>query len=128
VKDGTAFFLDTRHFSVRDFIGSRSKSERAFVITLSVATPDATADGATIGLGQIDMGTVERGADLVPVGTSPDKFPRYRSNLIPWSQISSASKAVYDADVAAGQAKGRHYMPVTFNLRCRRPPTATLSC
>jgi hypothetical protein len=114
--DQTAFFLDTRHFSVRDFIGDSGKGERAFVVTLSVAMPGATADGETIALGNIDMGRVKRGADLVPMGREADAYPRYRSNLMPWKQISPTSKAAYDADVAAGNAKGKRYMPVTFNL------------
>lgn len=114
--DQTAFFLDTRHFSVRDFIGDSGKSERAFVVTLSVTVPGATADGDTIALGNIDLGRLKRGADLVPGGRPLEAYPRFRSNLMPWKQISQASKSAYDADVAAGKAAGRSYMPVAFHL------------
>lgn len=115
-SDATAFFLDTRHFSVRDFIGDRRKDERAYIVTLSVSVPDATADGSTFALGTIDLGRRKKGESLVPPGHPLDAFPRYRSNLMPWSRISPASKAAYDRDVAAGQAAGRRYMPVAFSL------------
>lgn len=114
--DGTAFFLDTRHFSVREFIGDRRKEDRAYVVTFSVAAPDATADGSTFALGTIDLGKRRKGDSLVPPGHPRDGFPRYRSNLMPWSKISQASKAAYDRDVAAGQAAGRRYMPVSFSM------------
>ena len=115
-SDETAFYLDTRHFSVRDFIGGRNKSDRAFLVTLGVTAPGATADGDTIAVGNVDMGKLKRGADLIPRQRPADGYPRFRSNLMPWNQISQASKSVYDADVAAGNAIGRRYMPVTFNL------------
>jgi len=115
-RDRTAFCLDTRHFSVREFIGRRNRGERAFVVTLGVTVPGATSDGETIALGTIDMGTLERGADVVPPGRPADAYPRRRSNLMPWGQIAKPSKAAYDADVAAGTAAGRTYMPVTFAL------------
>jgi len=35
---------------------------------------------------------------------------------MPWSQISTASKAAYDADVAGGAAAGKRYMPSTFGV------------
>jgi hypothetical protein len=114
--DATAFFLDTRHFSVRDFIGDRRKEDRAYVVTLSVGTPDATAEGSTFALGTINLGKRKKGESLVPPGHPLDAFPRYRSNLMPWSRISQTSKAAYDRDVAAGQAAGRRYMPVSFSL------------
>ncbi|HEY7449981.1 MAG TPA: hypothetical protein VH702_17625 [Vicinamibacterales bacterium] len=114
--DGTAFFLDTRHFSVRKFIGDRRKDNRAYVMTLSLTTPDATAEGSTFAVGQINLGTRVRGESVVPAGHPTDGFPRYRSNLMPWSKISAASKAAYERDVAAARAKGRRYMPVTFSL------------
>ncbi len=115
-SDETAFFLDTRHMSVRNFIGDRGRSERAFVITLGVTAPGATADGETIAIGTIDMGRLRRDASLVPDGAPAGARPRYRSNLMPWGQISKASQEVYDAEVAAGAAAGRSYMPVTFEL------------
>jgi hypothetical protein len=114
--DQTAFFLDTRHLSVREFIGESGKSERALVVTLSVSTPGNTADGETIALGNIDFGRVKRGDNLVPSDRAEDGYPAFRSNLMPWKQITAASKSAYDADVAAGRAKGKQYMPVTFNL------------
>lgn len=114
--DGTAFFLDTRHFSARDFVGDRRKDERAYVVTVGLSTPDATADGSTFALGTINLGKRRKGERLVPPGHPRDAFPRYRSNLMPWSKISQASKAAYDRDVAAGQAAGRRYMPVSFSL------------
>ena len=86
-RDQTAFFLDTRHFSVRDFIGERGKSERAFVMTLSVTAPGATADGDAIAIGTIDLGRLKRNADLVLPGAAPGAYPRFRSNLMPWGQI-----------------------------------------
>jgi hypothetical protein len=49
-SDETAFYLETRHFSVRDFIGDRHKSDRVYVATISVTTPSSTADGSTIAL------------------------------------------------------------------------------
>jgi hypothetical protein len=115
-RDQTAFFLDTRHFSVRDFIGERGKSERAFVMTLSVTAPGATADGDAIAIGTIDLGRLKRNADLVLPGAAPGAYPRFRSNLMPWGQISKASRTAYDADVTAGTAAGKSYMPVTFEL------------
>ena len=115
-RDRTAFFLDTRHFSVRDFIGDGHRSERGFVVTLGVTSAGATAEGNTIAIGNVDFGTLERHADVIPQGRPPDGYPQYRSNLMPWGQISSYSKAAYDADVAAGQAADKLYMPVTFGL------------
>ena len=114
--DGTAFFLDTRHFSARDFIGDRRKDDRAYVVTVSLATPGVTAEGSTFALGKINLGKRTRGESVVPPGQPMDAFPRYRSTLMPWSKISEASKAAYERDVAAGQAAGRRYMPVTFSL------------
>jgi hypothetical protein len=115
--DRSAFFLETRHFSVRDFLGQRSKDERAFVVTLGIATADATGDGATFALGTIDFGTRTRdAAGVVPPGQPLGTYPRFRSNLMPWSPISAASKAAYERDVAADRAAGHRYMPVTFSL------------
>jgi len=107
--DRTACFLDMRHFSVREPLGKRKRKERAYVVTVSVVTPGATADGDTIAIGAIDVGGVDRGGVVTP-------GPRLRSNLMPWGQISRASKAAYDADAAAGSAAGRRYMPVTFDV------------
>jgi hypothetical protein len=114
--DGTAFFLDTRHFSVRDFFGRRNKDERDYLVTLSVSTPGATAEGNTFALGKIELGRRREGDSIVPADHPEDALPRYRSNLMPWSKISESSKAAYDRDVSAGHAAGRRYMPVTFSL------------
>jgi hypothetical protein len=73
--DQTAFFLDTRHLSVKEFIGESRKSGRALVLTLSVSTPGNTADGETIALGNIDFGTVKRGDDLAPSDRAEDGYP-----------------------------------------------------
>ena len=115
-QDGTAFFLDARHFSVRSFIGDRRGDERDFVVTLSLSTPAATTEGDTFALGTIDLGALSRGDSVIPAGQALDAFPRYRSNLMPFSTISKASKAAYDRDVGAGRAQERRYMPVTFSL------------
>ena len=114
VPDTTAFYLETRYFCAREFIGDRGKKERDYVVTLALSSPDASIEGKTFALGQIDLGTVKRNGVITP----PDdpENPRLRSNLMPWSQISQASKVVYDRDVAAGRAAGRLYMPVTFTL------------
>lgn len=114
--DSTAFFLDTRHFHLRDFVADSGKSERGLVATLSVSTPGASAVGDTIAIGNIDFGKLKKGANLVPMGHPQDAYPRYRSNLMPWKQITQAAKAAYDADVTAKQAAGRFYMPVTFSV------------
>lgn len=113
--DETAFFVDTRHFSVREFL-DEGRGERAFVATVALPTPNATAEGDAIAIGNIDLGRRKRGADLIPQGHPKDAYPRFWSTVMPWRQISEVSKAVYDADVAAQQAAGRHYMPVTFTL------------
>lgn len=115
-RDGTAFFLDTRHFSVASFIGDHRRDARAYVATLTLTTPNATAEGSTFAFGSIDLGKRSRGDSAVPPAHPLDAFPRYRSNLMPWSKISDTARAVYDADVAAKQAAGRRYMPVTVSL------------
>jgi hypothetical protein len=114
--DASAFHLDTRHFSVRSLIGDRDKGDRRFVLTFTMSTASATVAGDTIALGNIDFGTLQRGADLVPWDRSADGYPQYRSNLMPWGQISGASKAAYDADFAGGRARSKRYMPVTFGV------------
>lgn len=114
--DGTAFFLDTRYFCAWEFVGSRRRDERAYVATLSLATPSASDQGSVFAVGTIDLGKRTRGEEVVKLGHPLDAFPRVRSNLMPWSKISEASKAAYDRDVAAGQAAGRRYMPVAFSL------------
>jgi hypothetical protein len=114
-EDETAFYLETRHFSVRDFVGDRGKKDRSYVATLSVTAPSATADGETIALGTISLGRLSKRETVVP-GAPPARGPQYLSNLMPWKQITERSKAAYDADVAAGQAAGKRYMPVAFNL------------
>lgn len=113
--DDTAFYLETRHFSVRDFIGDRGKSDRTYVATLTVATPDATDDGATIALGQLSLGRMAKETLPVPAGAPLGTYPRYRTNLMPW-KMTADSKAAYDSDVKRGTAAGRTYMPVTFTL------------
>jgi len=115
-EDGTAFFLATRHFHLREFVADSGKSERGLVATLSVLTPGASAVGDTIAVGNIDFGKLKKGANLVPMGHPQDAFPRYRSNIMPWKQITQAAKDAHAADVTAKQAAGRFYMPVTVSL------------
>lgn len=112
-EDFTAMYLDTRHFSVRDFIGKRKTSDRAYVATLAITAPTATAEGETIALGNIDLGRVQR--ETLAIG-GPNGFPRFYSNLMPWKQISEASLEAYTSDVKRDAAKKRAYMPVTFTL------------
>jgi hypothetical protein len=114
--DDTAFFLDTRHFSVRHFVGDRNKDERDYVVTLAITGPDSSSDGSTFALGTIDLGTMTKGKNLVPPGQPFDKFPRFWSNLMPWPTMSAASAAAWGRDVASGTAKDRTYMPVTFSV------------
>jgi hypothetical protein len=114
--DGSAFHLDTRYFGVRGMIGDSDKGERDFAVTLTVTTASATLAGDTIAIGTIDFGTRERGADLIPRDRPVDEYPQFRSNLMPWGQITAASKAAYDADVAANQAAEKQYMPATFTV------------
>lgn len=114
--DGTAWFLEARHFSVREFVGDRHKDRRSFVVSVAVSAPSPDPEGHTVALGHLEFGTVERGAHLIPDGHPEGSFPRYRSNLMPWAPISAASKAAYDRDVAAGRAANRPYMPVTFSV------------
>jgi hypothetical protein len=114
--DDSAFYLETRHFSVRDFIGARRKDERDFVATLTLSTPSATADGSTIAIGNITLGRVGRETLPIVAGQPLGAHPRYRSNLMPWNQIDGAAKAAYDSDVTRNVAAGKRYMPVTFTL------------
>ena len=116
VSDATSFYLETRYFCAREFIGERGKKERDYVITLNLSTPDATIEGQTFALGKIDLGTIKRNGVIAPQAGVGAGSARLRSNLMPWSQISQASKAAYDVDVAAGRAAKRRYMPVTFTL------------
>lgn len=111
--DGTACFLDTRHFSIRGFVGDRHRDRRNVVVTVAMSTPSADPEGRTLALGHVDFGTVDKGRSVIPEGQAPGAFPRYRSNLMPWASISAPSKAAYDRDVAAGRAAGRAYMPIT---------------
>lgn len=114
--DDSAFHVETRHFSVRDFIGDRKKSERAYVATVSVTAPDATADGATLALGHVALGRVSKGETLsIPGGAALGAFPRYRSNLMPLA-MSADAKAAYDSDVKRDAARNKAYMPVTVGL------------
>jgi hypothetical protein len=115
-SDGTAWFLDTRHFSVGSFMGDRHKDRRSFVVSVAVTTPSAEPEGHTVALGLVDFGALERRASLVADRQPEDAFPRYRSNLMPWPGISAASKVAYDRDVSAGRAAGRAYMPVSFTV------------
>jgi hypothetical protein len=112
--DETAFYLDTRYFSVREFIGDRNKRDRAFVATLTVIKPNETADGDAIAVGNIDLGRLQR-KETLTIG-EPGKFPRYLSNLMPWKQIDEDSKGIYQSDLTRGLAKKRSYMPVTFSF------------
>ena len=114
--DRTAFYLDTRHFSVRRFFGGRSDESRAYVVTVGMSTPDDTVGGATFALGNISFGTRAVGDSVVSPGRPAEEHPHYRSNLMPWSVISPPSKAAYDADVATGNAANRSYMPVTVSV------------
>jgi hypothetical protein len=116
VPDRTAFHLQTRYFCARQFIGDRGKKDRDYVVSLSLTAPDATPEGKTFALGTIDLGTVKRAGEVKPVDSGGAETPRLGSNLMPWSQISAASKTAYERDVAARQAAGRLYMPVTFRL------------
>ena len=113
--DRSAFYLEMRHFSVRDFMGDRHKSDRAYVATLSVTMPDATADGAAVAVGNIPLGRLGKEELPIPRGMPPGRFPRYRSNLMPW-RISKDAKDAYAADVNRNDAKLKSYMPVTFGL------------
>jgi hypothetical protein len=114
--DETAFYLEARHFSVRDFIGGRNKPERSYIATLALTAPNATADGATIALGHVALGRMERKEFLAIPSAPLGSFPRYRSNLMPWNQISDEAKEAYDSDVKRGEAAGKSYMPVTLSL------------
>jgi hypothetical protein len=115
-SDGTAFFLEVRHFSVRDFIGDRRKPDRAYVATLSVTTPTSTADGSAIALGNVVLGRLKEEALPIPVKAPLGTYPRYRSNLMPWQRITAEAKDAYESDVKRDAAKNKAYMPVTFNL------------
>ena len=114
-SDRSAFYLETRHFSVREFVG-RKGSDHSYVATLTVTTPSATADGTTIAIGNIALGQVDREELPIPRDSQLGAFPRYRSNLMPWNHISQDAQNVYDSDVKRNAAAGRTYMPVTFNL------------
>ena len=105
VSDSTAFFLTTRYFSVRDSIGDRrrSKTDRDYLVTLSLATPGPTAEGITFALGKINLGQRKGSASVIPSGQPLDASSQYKSNLMPWSQISVLSKEAYDRDVSAGR-------------------------
>lgn len=112
--DRTAFYLELRHFSVREFLAGR-RGERTYIATLAVTTPNATADGATIALGNIALGRMEREALPIPEGGPFGVYPRYRSNLMPWNRITGDAKDAYEADARAGKVKPA-YMPVTLTL------------
>jgi len=114
--DNSAFYVETRHFSVREFAGDRGGNERSFVATVAVTVPSATAEGDTIALGNIDFGRLKRRDSLISDAHPLGAFPRFRSNLMPWKQMSQAAKAAYDADVAAKTAAGKPYMPVSIRL------------
>jgi hypothetical protein len=115
-SDETAFHVETRHFSVRDFIGDRHKPDRVYVATFSITTPSSTADGSTIAVGNVALGRV--GKETLPIspGSPLGSFPRYRSNLMPWKRITEEAKEAYDSDAKRNEAKNKAYMPVTFNL------------
>ena len=115
-SDETAFYLETRHFSVRNFIGERHKPDRVYVATLSVTTPGSTPDGSTIALGNIALGRLGREALPIAPGQRIDAYPRYRSNLMPWNRISADANGVFESDVKRDAAGNKSYMPVTFNL------------
>jgi hypothetical protein len=114
-SDQTAFYVEARHFSVRDFIGSRNKSDRTYVATVSLAVPDASADGSTIALGHVALGRMSKETLSIAAGALGG-HPRYRSNLMPWNQISGDAKKVYESDVKRNVAAGKGYMPVTLGV------------
>lgn len=109
MEDGTAIQLDTTHLSVAEFLNGRG-GERDFVVSLAVATPNATADGETIALGNIHMGKVKRGEPWSPKDREP-----LRSNLLPWAKISDMSLEVWKRDAEAGIGE-RKYMPATVSV------------
>lgn len=114
--DRTAFFLDTRHFSLRHLIEDDDGDERDFAVTIALTTPLASVSGETVAIGTIDFGTLAPPSDVVPQGRPADGYPQFRSNLMPWAQLSTVAKDAYDADVSGGSAAGRRYMPVTFTV------------
>jgi hypothetical protein len=114
--DETAFYLEARHFSVRDFIGDRNKPERSYIATVTVTAPNATADGATIAFGHIPLGKVSKETLDIPSNAALGSYPRYRSNLMPWNQVSGDVKNTYESDVKRDGAKGKAYMPVLFSV------------
>lgn len=109
-QDRTACFLRTTHCSLNGFFG-KDKGERGLSVTVSMATPSAKAEGDVFAIGAIDLGSVPLPSNLV---LPDDAAARdvYRSNWLPFAQISEASKTMYDADVAANRASGHRYMPV----------------
>jgi hypothetical protein len=113
-SDLTAFHLEVRHFSVRSFIDG-TRGERAYVATLAVTTPSASADGRAIAIGNISLGRLGRAALPIPAGRPLGTYPRYRSNLMPWNRITGDANAAYESDVKAGTVKAG-YMPVTVTL------------
>ena len=114
--DRTAFFLDTRHFSVRNLIEDDDDDERDFAVTVALTTPLTGVSGETVAIGTIDFGTLAPPSDVVPQGRPADGHPQFRSNLMPWAQLSPVAKHAYDTDVSNGSAAGRRYMPVTFTV------------
>lgn len=110
-QDRTACCLRATHCSLSGFFG-KDKGERGLSVTVSLATPSATVEGDVFAIGAVDLGTVALPSNLIP-RNDPTARDIYRSNWLPFAQISTASKAIYDADVAANRATGRRYMPVT---------------
>lgn len=115
-SDRTAFHLETRYFRALSFLDKSKGDPRAYVATLSLSTPSATTDGTVFALGQVDLGKHKPGDAAIQPAGAPGGFPRFRSNLMPWSAISEASKKVHEADTKAGTAAGKGYMPVTVSL------------
>ena len=110
-EDRTACYLRTTHCSLNGFFG-KDKGERGLSVTVSLATPSSTVEGEVFAIGAVDLGTVTLPSNLLPRGDNAAR-EIYRSNWLPFAQISNASKALYDADVMANRAKGHRYMPVT---------------
>lgn len=115
-EDGTAFTLDTRYFSAREFIGDRSKREREYLANITLALPDATEEGKVFALATVPLGTVKKTDEFRPDDAAGELGRRRRSNLMPWARMSAASRAAYTSDVAVGLASHKRYMPSTVTV------------
>lgn len=109
-QDRTACFLRTTHCSLNGFFG-KDKGERGLSATVTLAKPSASAEGDVFATGAIDLGTVGLPSNLISRQSAAAR-DAYRSNWLPFAQISTASQAMYDADLTANRAQGQRYMPV----------------